>query len=120
MGDKEIIPAEYFFTQVVAPSFVSQQKLPPDDASHGYEHWNPEVDSTWDEATTFAALEASNYAGKRMDPWPEPMTRTKTETKDNHLCGRIFRYAFREKLTEEELEKYVAQVFRRHPSSHIR
>ena len=37
VGDKEIIPAEYFFTQVVAPSFISQQKLPPDDASHGYE-----------------------------------------------------------------------------------
>ena len=66
LGDKEIIPAEYFFTQVVPPSFISQQKLPPDDASHGYER-GIQVDSTWDEAITFAALEASTYAGKRMD-----------------------------------------------------
>ncbi len=111
VGDKEIIPAEYFFTQVVAPSFVSQQKLPPDDASHGYER-GIQVDSTWDEATTFAALEASNYAGKRMDRLAR--TNDKDENKRQKIiifAEEFFRYAFREKLTEEELQKYVRSKF---------
>ena len=111
VGDKEIIPAEYFFTQVVAPSFISQQKLPPDNASHGYER-GIQVDSTWDEAITFAALEASTYAGKRMD------SLGRTNDKDEKRRQKIItfseefvRYAFREKLTTKELHKYVHSKF---------
>ena len=111
VGDKEIIPAEYFFTQVVAPSFISQQKLPPDDASHGYER-GIQVDSTWDEAITFAALEASTYAGKRMDRLAR--TNDKDEKRRQKLITfseEFVRYAFREKLTTEELHKYVHSKF---------
>jgi len=119
VGDKEIIPAEYFFTQVVAPSFISQQKLPPDDASHGYER-GIQVDSTWNEATTFAALEASTYAGKRMDRL------ARTNDKDENRKQKIItfseefvRYAFRENLTEQELEKYVHSKFSDSTPLHI-
>ena len=117
-GDKEIIPAEYF-TQVVAPSFISQQKLPPDDASHGYER-GIQVDSTWDEAITFAALEASTFASQRMDRL------ARTNDKDENRRQKIItfseefvRYAFREKLTEQELQKYVHSKFSDSTPLHI-
>jgi hypothetical protein len=111
IGEKEIIPKQYFFTQVVAPSFISQQKLPPDDASHGYER-GIQVDSTWDEAITFAAIEASKYAGKRMDR----LARTNEKEGDRRqkiiaFAEEFLRYAFREKLTEEELKHYVHSKF---------
>lgn len=111
IGEKEIIPSEYLFTQVVPPSFVSQQKLPPDDASHGYER-GILVDSTWDEATTFAALEASIFAGKRMDRL------ARTNEKDDNRKPKIIsftkqflQYAFREKISDKELERYVHSKF---------
>ncbi len=110
-GKKEIIPADYFFTQVVPPSFVSQQKLPPDDASYGYER-GIRIDSTWDEATTFAALEASVYAGKRMDQLAGTNDKDQNrKQKIKTFSEKFIHYAFREKLSEEELNRYVHSKF---------
>ena len=111
IGEKEIIPAEYFYTQVVPPSFISQQKLPPDDASHGYER-GIQIDSTWDESTTFAALEASKFAGKRMDRLAR--TNEKDENRKQKIITftkQFLQYAFREKLSDEEIERYVHSKF---------
>jgi hypothetical protein len=119
IGDKEIIPAEYFYTQVVPPSFVSQQKLPPDDASHGYER-GIQIDSTWDEATTFAALEASIFAGKRMDRLAR--TNEKDENRKQKITTftkQFLQYAFREKLSDEEIERYVHSKFTDNAPLHI-
>jgi hypothetical protein len=119
IGEKEIIPAEYFYTQVVPPSFVSQQKLPPDDASHGYER-GIQIDSTWDEATTFAALEASIFAGKRMDRLAR--TNEKDEGRKQKIktfTTQFLQYAFREKLLDEEIERYVDSKFSDNVPLHI-
>ena len=119
VGEKEIIPTEYLFTQVVPPSFVSQQKLPPDDASHGYER-GIQVDSTWDESITYAALEAAKFAGIRM------LRLARTNEKDEKKREKIItfakefvRYAFREKLSTAEIDHYVNSKFAEDVPLHI-
>jgi hypothetical protein len=119
VGVKEIIPSEYLFTQVVPPSFVSQQKLPPDDASHGYER-GIQVDSTWDESITYAALEAAKFAGIRM------LRLARTNEKDEKKREKIItfakefvRYAFREKLSANEVDHYINSKFAEDVPLHI-
>lgn len=111
IGEKEILPTEFLFTKMVPHSFVPQQKLPPDDSSHGYER-GIQVDNTWDEAVTFASLEAAEYAGKRMDRL------ARTNDKDDNRKKKIIefaqtfvRLAFREKLSEEDLAFFVQSRF---------
>ena len=111
VGQKEIIPSEYLFTQVVPPSFVTQQKLPPDDASHGYER-GIQVDSTWDESITYAALEAAKFAGIRM--FRLARTSEKDENKREKIIAfaqELVRYAFREKLSKDEVDHYINSKF---------
>ena len=119
VGVKEIIPSEYLFTQVVPPSFVSQQTLPPDDASHGYER-GIQVDSTWDESITYAALEAAKFAGIRM------LRLARTNEKDEKKREKIItfakefvRYAFREKLSADEVDHYINSKFGEDVPLHI-
>jgi hypothetical protein len=119
VGVKEIIPSEYLFTQVVPPSFVSQQKLPPDDASHGYER-GIQVDSTWDESITYAALEAAKFAGIRM------LRLARTNEKDEKKREKIItfakefvRYAFRERLSADEVDHYINSKFGEDVPLHI-
>ena len=119
VGVKEIIPSEYLFTQVVPPSFVSQQTLPPDDASHGYER-GIQVDSTWDESITYAALEAAKFAGIRM------LRLARTNEKDEKKREKIItfakefvRYAFRERLSADEVDHYINSKFGEDVPLHI-
>ena len=114
LGEREIIPREYFFNQNVAPSFVPQQNLPPDDASHGYDR-GLRVDSSWDEAITFAALEAAKYAGEKFAG--QMINHIKEDEKKKEkvvsICENFVRLAFREKLSGEELDDYVLlQIYR--------
>jgi hypothetical protein len=112
LGEREIIPSEYFFTQNVAPSFIPQQNLPPDDASHGYDR-GLRVDSSWDEAITFAALEAAKYAGEKFAG--QMINHIKEDEKKKEkvisICENFVRLAFREKLSSEELDDYVHSKF---------
>ena len=112
LGQREVIPQEYLFTQVVPPSFVAQQNLPPDDASHGYDR-GIRVDSSWDEAITFAALEAAKYAGKKFAG--QMINHIKADDKKKEkvvaMTEKFVRLAFREKLSDEELNEYVHSKF---------
>ena len=69
VGQKEIIPTEFLFTKMVNQSYIPQQKLPPDDSSHGYER-GIQVDQSWDEAITYAALDAAQFAAEPMGSGP--------------------------------------------------
>jgi hypothetical protein len=112
IGEKEILPTEFLFTKMVPHSFVSQQKLPPDDSSHGYER-GIHVDDTWDEAVTFGILEAAEYAGDRMDRLARTNDKDENRRKKTIEFARSFvRLAFREKLSKEDLEFFVESRFR--------
>ncbi len=107
LGERELIPREYLFDQAVAPSFIPQENLPPDDASHGYGR-GLRVDASWDEAITFAAFKAAKFAGQMID---QIKNDEKKKEKVMSITENFVQYAFREKLTEEELDDYVRSKF---------
>ena len=118
-GVKEIIPSEFLFTKEVPPSFVSQWKLPPDDSSHGYER-GIQIDSTWDESITYAALEAAKFAGDKIDRLAKTNDDdSEQERKIREIGANFVRLAFRENLTEKELETYVYSKFQKNLPLHL-
>ena len=118
-GVKEIIPSEFLFTKEVPPSFVSQWKLPPDDSSHGYER-GIQIDSTWDESITYAALEAAQFAGDKIDRLAKTNDDdSEQEKKIREIGANFVRLAFRENLTEKELENYVYSKFQKNLPLHL-
>ena len=111
VGEKEIIPKEFLFTEKVSSSFVTQQNLPPDDYSQGFER-GIQIDETWDEAVTFAALEAAEHAAEKVSRLirgreNDPEQREKVVA----IAEDFVRLAFREKLSQEELEWIVHRKF---------
>ncbi len=118
-GVKEIIPSEFLFTKEVPPSFVSQWKLPPDDSSNGYER-GIQIDSTWDESITYAALEAAKFAGDKIDRLAKTNDDdSEQERKIREIGANFVRLAFRENLTEKELETYVYSKFQKNLPLHL-
>lgn len=111
VGEKEIIPAEFLFSKTVPHSFVSKQKLPPDDSSHGYKR-GIHIDSSWYEAITFAALEASAYAAGRVNRLIQTKQGDEREKqKVIQIAESFVRLAFRERLSKEELSLFVHSKF---------
>jgi hypothetical protein len=111
VGEKEIIPKEFLFSEKVSSSFVTQQNLPPDDYSQGFER-GIQIDDTWDEAVTFAVLEAAEHAAEKVSRLirgreNDPDQREKVVA----IAEDFVRLAFREKLSHEELEWIVHRKF---------
>ena len=110
-GKKEIIPMEFLFQQSVPPSLIIQQKLPPDDSSYGFARGTM-IEQAWDEAITFAALEAGNYANTKIDRLAQTNTEdAKRREKVEKFFLEFVKYAFREPLTEKQKEFFVRSRF---------
>ena len=111
VGEKEIIPTEFMFTRMVNQSYIPQQKLPPDDSSHGYQR-GILVDQSWDEAITYAALDASQYTASIVNR----LAKTKDEDEQRkkkviNFANKFVRLAFREKLSDEETNFFITSKF---------
>ena len=110
-GKKEIIPMEFLFQQSVPASLIIQQKLPPDDSSYGFARGTM-IEQDWDEAITFAALEAGNYANTKIDRLAQTNTEdAKRREKVEKFFLEFVKYAFREPLTEKQKEFFVRSRF---------
>jgi len=110
-GKKEVIPGEFLFQQGVPPSLIIQQKLPPDDSSAGFAKGTM-IEQAWDEAVTFAALEAGRFANEKIDK----LARTNQEDsrrkeKIEEFFLQFVKFAFREPLTEKQKEFFVRSRF---------
>ena len=119
VGQKEIIPTEFLFTKMVNESYIPQQKLPPDDSSHGYER-GIQVDQSWDEAITYAALDAAQFAAERINQ----LARTKNDDNQRkkkvmEIASRFVRYAFRQKLSEEDVNFFIKSRFNEQTPLHV-
>ncbi len=110
IGEKEYIPIEFLFTQFVPASFVSQKKLPPDDFSHGFER-GIQVDESWDEALTFAVLEAANHAGEKINGLTKSNEDAETRRKVIQIAEEFLRLAFRKKPSHETMKFFVYSNF---------
>ena len=119
VGQKEIIPNEFLFTTMVNQSYIPQQKLPPDDSSHGYQR-GIQVDQSWDEAITYAALDAARYATEKINQ----LAKTKDNDKDRkkkvmEIASKFVRYAFRQKLSEEDENFFIKSRFNENTPVHV-
>jgi cytochrome c553 len=110
---EEVIPARCLSPLWAPESFVCDTPFPPDDRSRGYERGDS-VSPEWDEATTSAALEASDYvvahrkelAGGKDDP--EAL---------KAFCRRFVERALRRPLDPDTERRYVARQFETAPDT---
>lgn len=110
VGEKEIIPNEFLFTQTVPASFISQVRLPPNDSSYGFER-GIQVDGSWDEAVTFSALEASNYACEKITGMINSSGEEQARKKLVQVAEEFVRLAIREKPSDETMQFFVHSNF---------
>ncbi|MGC4048088.1 MAG: DUF1592 domain-containing protein [Armatimonas sp.] len=87
--------------------FVARTPLPPDDRSMGYERGDS-VSKAWDEATTAAAIEATQYIS---DEWRKLLPSTDEKT----FAKKFVERALRHPLTPEETAFFVDKQFAKVP-----
>lgn len=110
-GTEEVIPTESLSPKRVPASFIVSTQFPADDSSVGYAR-GTSVSKLWDEATTYAAIEAANYAVKQIDR----LSNSKEDSSDRRdkvqaFCRRFVETAFRRPLQENEADRYVTRHF---------
>jgi len=116
-GVEEIIPTRNLIPDAGPPAFALQAIQPPDDRSYGYER-GIGVSRQWDDATTAAAIEFSQFAADEL--WPRFQKKNKNiEDKDRARLKRflsdLVSTAFRGSLTEELRHLYVNQQIESSP-----
>lgn len=87
--------------------FVTRAPLPPDDRSMGYERGDS-VSKAWDEATTSAAIEATQYIS---DQWRKLLP----NTDEKAFARKFVERALRHPLTPEETAFFIEKQFARAP-----
>ncbi|WP_395095279.1 DUF1592 domain-containing protein [Armatimonas sp.] len=101
----EPIPSRCLVPISVPETFLVNTFFPPEDRSMGYER-SSMVSKAWDEAVTNAALETAQFVASRK--WGM----------DEKLFARTFvERAFRRKLTDPEVERYVTRHFTQAPDT---
>lgn len=114
-GSEEIIEARSLSTARVAPTFVISTPFPPDDSSVGYARGTA-VSKAWDEATTFAAIEAANHIIKNLDRYTgTKATATNRAAKAQSFCEQFAVAAFRRPLTADQKRILVTEQFKTAP-----
>lgn len=110
-GVEEVVPARYLSTRGSPRIHVVTTPFPADDRSVGYVR-GAAVSARWDEATTDAALEATDailadlprLAGVKRGEAP-------TAEEARAFCHRFARTAFRRPLTDDESHRLVDSHF---------
>lgn len=110
-GVEQVIPARNLAPASTSPSLCLAQAFPADDASAGYERGTL-VSPEWDEAVTYAAVEAANAILVRIDK----LAKTKPNDPERPRKLREFAVAFvevalRRPLTEAQRKFYVDDRF---------
>ncbi len=107
----EVIPERNLMPSSARELFVVEAKFPPDDQSDGYER-GTNVSKSWDEATTFAAIEVANKIVADL----RSITGVRRDDKDRKAKLRDFaamfvERAFRRPLSDADRELYVNRHF---------
>ena len=109
----EVIPARSLTPAKFPESFAPSTPFPPDDRSVGYER-GTSVSREWDQATTEAALEVTDYVATRLKELAgaggEGVER---QAKLREFCLAFAERAFRRPLESSEKNKYVYRQFAR-------
>lgn len=112
-GTEEIIPSRFLSPENQPTRFVLQSQFPPDDRSLGYVRGNL-VSAEWDQATTFAALEVTDYVLSKLNRLAKYSRKDDDaikREKAQKFCEEWVTRAFRRPLTEQQKQKYVTNLF---------
>ena len=115
VGDKEIIPAEYFFTRSLLHPLLASKNFHPMMPLMVMKRGSKSIPPGM-KLPPLLPLKHQPMRGNEWTVWPEPMKRTKTgrQKKIITFSEEFLRHAFREKLTTEELHQYVHSKFSAH------
>src|SRR5439155_25576578 len=112
-GAQGLVPARNLAPSGASPTLVITTALPPDDSSLGYER-GMAVSRAWDEATTFAAIEAANDVVKNLDQLsgskPNDTNRT---ARIEAFCREFVATAWRRPLTEPQSRVLISAQFKK-------
>lgn len=107
----ELIPSRFLWPQQPPERLVIATPFPPDDRSMGYER-GTSVSKEWDEATTYAALEAAEWISARCDRLADTQPdQSDRPQKLREFSRKFAERAFRRPLTDEQRQKYVDRQF---------
>ncbi len=103
---RQVIPARSLSPASTRSTFVMRQPFPPDDSSAGYERGSA-VSKQWDEAATFAAIEAANWVAEHLDP----LAGTSATDKDRLVKTRAFSHQFAKRAFRRPLDAEQQRFF---------
>ena len=103
---RQVIPARSLSPASTRSTFVMRQPFPPDDSSAGYERGSA-VSKQWDEAATFAAIEAANWVAEHLDP----LAGTSATDKDRLAKTRAFSHQFAKRAFRRPLDAEQQRFF---------
>jgi mono/diheme cytochrome c family protein len=114
-GVEQIIPQRNLTPGNCSSTFVVSTPFPPDDRSTGFIR-GTSVSPEWNEATTFAAIEAAAYVDSHLRELVE-LRRDDSERskKIREFCVQLAERAFRRPLTDDERKLYVELPFETAP-----
>ena len=114
-GAEEVIPSRVLSPNRVAKAFVLSTPLPPDDRSMGYVRGTM-VSKAWDEATTYAALEAADTVIRYRELFTGRAS-SDAELKDRarFFARQFVERAFRRPLTDDQAKFFVDRQFENSP-----
>ena len=110
-GVEEVIPQRNLLSSWLPSTIVLNTKLPADDRSYGYERGTA-INRQWDESTTNAAIEFSQYAADEL--WRDYRKQHRNDSDDNRqrlrdFLGELVEVAFRGKLSDVQRRVYIDQ-----------
>jgi hypothetical protein len=111
----EVIPNRSLWPQQSPERLIVTTPFPPDDRSMGYDR-GTSISKEWDEATTYAALEAANWVTTRRHQLigADPNGADRID-KLKILGQRFLERAFRRPLSEEQKQNLVEKQFAESP-----
>jgi hypothetical protein len=108
---RQVIPARNLSPASTRSTFVMRQPFPPDDSSAGYERGSA-VSKKWDEAATFAAIEAANWVAEHLDPLADTSAKNKDRLiKTREFSHQFAKRAFRRPLDAEQQRFFIDSRF---------
>lgn len=111
----EVIPQRNLAPGWFPPVLVVETPLPPDDGSMGYER-GTSVSASWDEATTYAAVEVAHKVLDDLPRWAKcPDDASDRSERLRQFAYRFAERAFRRPLDEEQRRFFVDQHFGNQP-----
>ncbi len=112
----EPVPTRYLVPHRAPESLVVATPFPPDDRSAGYER-GTSISKAWDQATTDAAVEATDYVMTHLGDLTGGIGEATRETAPqlNTFCRQFVERAFRRPLSDEQARLFVDRLFESAP-----